>query len=403
MDRQSPPSKQESASRPRFHQATTEDIRAGLTTDVYFERTVQIIREAGLDRHVRAEFSVKGLPPGLTWAILAGLEEVYALLDGFDIHLRGMPEGSLVRPYEPILEIEGSYLSFAVLETAILGLLCESSGVATKAARIRHLARQKLLASFGARRMHPSVAPVIERAAFIGGCDGVSVVMAARDLGEDPTGTTPHALMLLVGDTVEAMRLYDRIVPEQARRIALIDTFNDEKFEAVRVAEALGERLFGVRLDTPGSRRGNFVQILREVRWELDLRGYQHVQLIASGGLDEKTVAELEPYVDGFGVGTSIANARTIDFGMDIVEIEGQPVAKRGKMSGAKQVWRDPVTCQDVVLPLGVEPDDRNRVAMLVPLMERGSLVDPLPDVRSIRRRVLDQLAVVGPEVVPYS
>ncbi len=388
---------------PRFHHATTDDIRTGLTTDVYFERTVQIIREADLDRHVRAEFSVKGLPPGLPWAILAGLEEVYALLEGLNLTVRGMHEGTVVRPYEPIMEIEGPYLSFAVLETAILGLLCESSGVATKAARIRQLAGQRMLASFGARRMHPAVAPVIERAAFIGGCDGVSVVMAARDLGEDPTGTTPHALMLLVGDTVEAMRLYDRIVPEQARRIALIDTFLDEKFEAVRVAEALGDRLFGVRLDTPGSRRGNFVQIMREVRWELDLRGFQHVQLIASGGLDEKTVAELQPYVDGFGVGTSIANARTIDFGMDIVEIEGTPVAKRGKMSGAKQVWRDPVSLQDVVLPLGVEPAVPGLEAVLVPLIDGGKLIDPLPTVRSIRQRVLDQLVLVGHEVVPIS
>jgi nicotinate phosphoribosyltransferase len=137
------------------------------------------------------------------------------------------------------------------------------------------------------------------------------------------------------------------------------------------------------------------------VRWELDLRGFQHVKLIASGGLDEKTVAELEPYVDGFGVGTSIANARTIDFGMDIVEIEGTPVSKRGNMSGSKQVWRNPTTIQDVVLPLGVEPDDPGRDAVLIPLIDGGKLVDQLPDVRSIRQRVLDQLAVVGAEVVP--
>jgi nicotinate phosphoribosyltransferase len=389
--------------KPRFHHATTEDIRAGLTTDVYFERTVQIIREAGLDRHVRAEFSVKGLPNRMPWAVLAGLEEVYALLDGLDLNVRGMQEGTIVRPYSPIMEIEGSYLSFAVLETAILGLLCESSGVATKAARIRHLAGSRMVASFGARRMHPSVAPVIERAAFIGGCDGVSVVMAARDLGEDPTGTTPHALMLLVGDTVEAMQLYDQIVPAEARRIALIDTFLDEKFEAVRVAEALGDKLYGVRLDTPGSRRGNFVQILREVRWELDLRGFKHVRLIASGGLDEPEVAELQPWVDGFGVGTSIANARTIDFGMDIIEIEGKPVAKRGKMSGAKEVWRDPFALRDVVLPLGETVGTTGLEPMLRPLMAGGQLVDPLPDVRSIRQRVLDQLALVGSEIEPAS
>lgn len=388
---------------PRFQQATAEDIRAGRTTDVYFDRTVQIIHEAGLDKHVRAELAVKSLPNGLPWAILAGLEEVYALFDGLDITVRGMHEGTVVRPYEPVMEIEGSYLSFAVLETALLGFLCESSGIATKAARIRHLAGARMVASFGARRMHPAIAPVIERAAFIGGCDGVSVVMAAEELGEDPTGTTPHALMLLVGDTVEAMVLYDRIVSPDAPRIALIDTFLDEKFEAIRVAESLKDKLYGVRLDTPGSRRGNFIQILREVRWELDLRGFTHVQLIASGGLDEKEVAELQPFVDGFGVGTSIANARTIDFGLDIVEIDGRPIAKRGKMSGAKQVWRDPLTLQDIVLPLGVEPPVSSLEPVLVPLMEHGKLIDPLPAVREIRQRVLDQLAIVGSEIVPGS
>ena len=125
------------------------------------------------------------------------------------------------------------------------------------------------------------------------------------------------------------------------------------------------------------------------------------MKLIASGGLDETTVAELEPHVDGFGVGTSIANARTIDFGMDIVEIEGKPVAKRGKMSGGKQVWRDPSTFTDIILPLGVEPDVSGMNPLLIPLVDGGRLVAPLPDVHVIRQRVLDQLAIVGSEIVP--
>jgi nicotinate phosphoribosyltransferase len=389
--------------KPQFYQANVDEIRAGETTDVYFVRTEQIIREAGLDRMVRAELSVKSLPSDYPWAVLVGLEEVFALLEGLHLNVRGMPEGSVVRPHEPVLEIEGSYLSFAVLETAMLGLLCESSGVATKAARIRTLAGDRLLVSFGARRMHPSVAPVIERAAFIGGCDGVSVVKSARVLGEDPTGTTPHSLMLLVGDTVEAMMLFDRIVDSDAPRIALIDTFLDEKFEAVRVAEALGDRLSGVRLDTPGSRRGNFAQILQEVRWELDIRGFEHVRLVVSGGLDEKDIPVLQPLVHGFGVGTSIANARTIDFGLDIIEIEGRPVAKRGKMSGAKQVWRDPGTLTDVILPLSADAPEGNRRAMMIPLMSDGRVLENVPSAREIRERVLEQLQIVGSEVSPGS
>lgn len=387
--------------RPRFYQASTEDIRSGNTTDVYFRRTVQIIEEAGLDKRVRAEFAVKSLPNGYPWAVFAGLEEVYALLDGLDLNVRGIPEGTIIRPYEPIMEISGSYLTFAVLETAILGLICQSSGVATKAARVRWFAGDRLLVSFGARRMHPSVAPVIERSAFIGGCDGVSVVKSADLLGRDPTGTTPHALMLLVGDTVKAMELFDDIIEPDAPRIALIDTFLDEKFEAMRVAEALGDRLDGIRLDTPGSRRGNFAQIIEEVRWELGLRGHDDVQIVVSGGLDEPQVDELRPIVDAYGVGTSIADAPTVDFSMDIVEIEGEPIAKRGKASGAKQVWRDPETLRDIVLPLGHEPEDEGRRPMLAPLIEGGVRTSELPSASDIRDYVLEQLQIVGKEIVP--
>jgi nicotinate phosphoribosyltransferase len=137
------------------------------------------------------------------------------------------------------------------------------------------------------------------------------------------------------------------------------------------------------------------------VRWELDLRGFQHVQLIASGGLDEPDIAALRPYVYGFGVGTSIAGARVLDAGMDIVEIEGRPIAKRGKMSGAKQVWRDPHTLEDIVLPLGWEPERPGLVPQLTPLIRQGRLLADVPTPREIRQRVLDQLPLVADEIVP--
>lgn len=382
-----------------LHYATQDEIKAGRTTDVYFLRTVEILKATGRDREVRAEFVAKSLPGGSEWAVFAGLDEVAGLLEGIPVDVRAMPEGSIFRPYEPVMEIRGSYLAFATLETAILGLICQASGVATKAARIRRLAgKEKIVVSFGARRMHPAVSLAIERAAYIGGCDGVSVVEAAELLGEDPTGTTPHALILLMGDTVDAMLAYDRILPPEVARIALIDTFQDEKFEALRVAEALGDRLWGVRLDTPGSRRGDFYRILEEVRWELDLRGFEHVKLIVSGGLDEDEVVRLRDLVDAFGVGTSISAAKPVDFAMDIVEIDGEPLAKRGKMSGAKEVWRCPATGAGRVLPLGFPPpadlcpDDVQPERALKPLLRRGQLVDPPPTPQQIREYVINQL-----------
>jgi nicotinate phosphoribosyltransferase len=238
---------------------------------------------------------------------------------------------------------------------------------------------------------------MIERNAFVGGCDGVAVTKSAELIDADPTGTIPHALVLLFGDTVAALRAFHEVIDPKVRRVALIDTLQDEKFEAIRVAEALGRDLYAVRLDTPSSRRGDFFRILEEVRWELDLRGFGHVKILASGGIDEYEILRLNSLVDGYGVGTSIANAPVLSFALDIMEIEGVPMAKRGKRSGAKQVWRFPGTLQNVVLPAAapapIGPDGRPAEALLKPLIERGRLVRDLPPPRTLREYVMEQMA----------
>jgi nicotinate phosphoribosyltransferase len=341
-----------------FHIATPEQIKSGQVTDVYFQRTAAILDAKGIDAHVRAEFIAKSLPDGWEWAIFAGLAEAMHLLDGIDVNVRAMQEGTPFRPFEPVIEIEGSYREFGVYETAVLGLICQASGIATRAARCRQAAGpDRKLLSFGARRMHPAIAPMIERAAYIGGCDAVAVVASAELLDTDPVGTIPHALILIVGDTVRATQAFDEVIDQKVPRVALIDTFEDEKFAALQVAEALGARLAAVRLDTPSSRRGDFLQILSEVRWELDLRGYDDVDLFVSGGIDEDAIHELNAVVDGYGVGTWISAAPVVDFSMDIVEIDGTPLAKRGKWSGAKQVLRCQSCLEDDIVPLH-KPED---------------------------------------------
>lgn len=383
-----------------LHVATFEDIKAGRITDVYFKRTMEILKAKNIDKEVRAEFIAKSLPEGWEWAVLAGIEECAALLSDLKVSVRAMEEGTLFRPFQPVMEVRGMYSQFAIYETALLGLLCQASGVATKAARCRKLAGDRLLASFGARRMHPTLAPMIERNAFLGGCDGVSVVASAELIGEDPMGTMPHSLILIMGSTLEATKTFHEVMDPAVRRVSLIDTFNDEKFEAIRVAEALGENLYAVRLDTPASRRGDFRQILEEVRWELDLRGYQQVRLFVSGGIGEEEIKELNSLVDAYGVGTEISNAPVVDFSMDIVEIEGKPLAKRGKMSGSKSVWRCPLCFAEALTPSGKKPDHLgcggDFQELLVPLTEGGRLIRELPNVQEIRRYVLSQLEHVA-------
>jgi nicotinate phosphoribosyltransferase len=380
-----------------LHTASFDEIRAGETTDVYFERTRRILQAQGRNPRVRAEFVAKTLPREWPWALLAGVEECAAVLEGREVTVRTMAEGTVFRALQPVLEVEGPYLEFGRLETAVLGLLCQATGVATAAARCKRLAGERLVLSFGARRLHPAVSPMIERAAYIGGCDGVSSLAAAQLIQRDPTGTIPHALILILGDTVDAVRAFDEAIEPDVPRVALIDTFQDEKFEALRVAEALGERLHAVRLDTPSSRRGNFLQLIREVRWELDLRGYRHVRIYVSGGIDEEEIRQLAPVADGFGVGSAISAAPIVDFSMDIIEMEATPLAKRGKWSGAKQVWRCPQCDAEALLPLAEEGSSCScggrKEPLLQPLLAGGRLARELPPPQAIRDLVLGQVA----------
>lgn len=380
-----------------FHTASDADIRSGRVSDVYFSRTVQILQARGDTKRVKAEVYVKSLPDDWQWGVLAGVEEAAALLEGVPVNAWAMDEGTLFAPYQPVLVLDGTYVEWAQYETALLGLLCQASGIATKAARCRKAAGDRQVISFGARRMHPALAPMIERNAFIGGCDGVAVTRAAELIDADPMGTIPHSLVLMVGDTVEALRAFNDVIDPKVRRVALIDTLQDEKFEAIRVAEALGADLYAVRLDTPSSRRGDFYRILEEVRWELDLRGFRHVKIVASGGVDEYEILRLNPLVDSYGVGTSIASAPVLNFALDIMEIEGRPMAKRGKWSGAKAVYRRRGSLDTVVVPHGQSPPgDGPWDALLKPLVTAGRVARDLPPPRTIREAVLDQLRLVS-------
>lgn len=379
-----------------FHIASPEDILSGKTTDIYFKRTCDVLRAKGIARNVKAEFCVKKFPRDWKWGVFSGVEECVELLRNLNVRVEAMREGTIFGINDPVMTIEGEYTQFGQYETAILGLICQSSGIATRAARCKKAAGDRLVVNFGARRMHPSISPMIERNAYIGGCDGVATVKSAELIGIEPTGTIPHSLVLILGDVVNAICAFDEIIEPSVERIALVDTFEDEKTESLRAAEAMGGKLYGVRLDTPSSRRGDFYRIIEEVRWELNLRGHSHLKIFVSGGIDEEEITRLNPVVDGYGVGTAISNAPVLDFSMDIVEIDGEPIAKRGKRSGAKSVLRCPKCFKKTVVPKGKEikececgSDFEN---LLKPLVADGKLLKKLESPDEIKKYVFDQI-----------
>ncbi len=286
---------------------------------------------------MRMEVRAKNLP-GEGPGVLAGLDEVIQLFEGTGVSLWAIPEGSVFLPHEPVMMLEAQYRDFAPLETPLLGFLCQASGIATKARAVTEAAENNPVYHFGSRRMHPSIAPMVGRSAYIGGCAGVAVTRTAELLGEEPVGTIPHALILLLEDSTTATGMFEKLFGGEVNTVALVDTFGDEKFEALENADLI-EGLNAVRLDTPSSRRGSMLEIAREVRWELDLHDFKDVDIFISGGLDEESIPELNEVADAYGVGTAISSAPVIDFSLDIVEIEGEPVSKRGKRSGTKQLY----------------------------------------------------------------
>lgn len=370
----------------KFTIASEEDIKSGLVTDKYFIWTEKVLKAKNVNPRVVMEVTTS------EWGILAGLNDALALLEGIPVDVYAMPEGSLFFPHEPVLTVIGRYLDFARFETALLGFLCHASGIATQAFKFKLAAGEKKIFSFGTRRAHPAISAGIERSAIIGGVDGVSNYIAEKFFGVESVGTMPHAMIICFGDQVSAWKAFDEVVDEKVPRTMLIDTYFDEKTEAVMAIENV-RRVDAVRLDTPSSRKGNFRKIVEEVRWELNIRGRKDVKIFLSGGLKISDVRSLRDLADAFGVGTSISAAKPIDFAMDIVEREGIYCAKRGKRSGMKQVYRDWNNLEDEMRLIKEDPP-ANKEPMLRKVMENGEILEK-PDLMKARELALKQIDLI--------
>jgi len=376
--------------------ASHKEILNGKTTDIYFQRAEEILKKEKRNPVVTAEVYARKLPSNYKWAIFSGISEMVELFKGKKIDIQALPEGSVFFEKEPVLTIQGKYLDFAKFETPLLGYICQASGISTKASRCKIAAEGRTVLSFGARRMHPAITPVIDRYAYMGGIDGVSAVLSAEKSNLDPKGTIPHSVIIIMGDTLKAAIAYDNAIPGRVPRIILVDTFGDEKTETIRLAEKLKHKLDAVRVDTPGSRRGNLSEIVREIREELDNRGFKNVGIFVSGGLDEFSLPELNPWVNGYGIGTSLSNAPTINFSLDIVEIEGKLITKKGKIAGKKDVFE----CQRCAARTIVLSDTdevkcqcgNKMEALTKPIMKKGEIPDKTQTIEEIRNRVISQL-----------
>ena len=316
----------------RLFSASHEEIKSGATTDIYFINTRDVLRSVNkLDTPVTAEIFTR------THGMFAGLDQVLELLKDAPVKIEAIPEGEYFSPKEVLVRITGPYGAFGYHETDLLGILSSSCAWATAARECVEAANGKPVLSFGARHLHPAISPVMEAIAVkFGGCAAASCILGAKLAGGEPSGTVPHAAILIMGDTLKLAEAYDAAMPPEVGRTFLVDTFHDECEEALRLARAMGDRLNAVRLDTPSERGGVTVELVKEMRYRLNHEGFNKVKIVVSGGLNPTRIKELaEAGADIFGVGSYIAHAVPMDMTMDLKEIEGKPLAKRGRLPGA--------------------------------------------------------------------
>jgi nicotinate phosphoribosyltransferase len=333
----------------------SREILSGDSADVYFARAASILAREGLDPLVTMELFAR------QDAVLCGIDEaknlighVLATADLSETSVEALSDGDRIGPKEIVLRIRARYRQIGLYETAILGMLAQSTGWATAARECVEVAAPEPVVSFGARHVHPDITDVLDYAAIVGGCVGASTPAGARLAGLNPTGTMPHSLVLIFGDTVAAAEAFDRDLGADVPRIVLVDTFKDEAEETLRVAHALGDRLYGIRLDTPSERGRVTADLVKEIRARLDQEGYHHVKIVVSGGLNPERIQYFKDQgapVDSFAVGSYISGATPIDFTGDIKEIDGKPIAKRGRIPGITEsprlkpvdlaLWRD--------------------------------------------------------------
>jgi nicotinate phosphoribosyltransferase len=337
---------------PEVFDLPVEKMRAGWYTDAYFDHARSTLLADG--RHPRVVVQV--FQKHHAW--LGGMDEAIAILrlcshDPDGLTIRALYDGEAIEPWETVLTIEGDYTTFAHLETAYLGTLARRTLITTNVVEVLQAASGKPIIFMPARHDHHRVQAGDGYAAYTAGQItgfeiGVTSDEQASWWGGRGIGTVPHSLIAAYGgDTVLAARKFAEWAPEDMSVTVLVDFENDSVKTALAVAEALGERLWGIRIDTSETLvdqslwadMGDFKptgvneRLVLKVREALDGAGFGHVRIVASGGFTLDKIREFERRgvpVDAYGVGSSLIRGAN-DFTADVVMTDGRPSGKFGR------------------------------------------------------------------------
>ncbi len=402
-----------------------------LSTDFYQLTMGAAYYQYNLDNHIKekddiAVFSyfIRKYPKNRNYLIFAGLEQVIHYLQNarfsektieflrkkdvfkeidssffdeylpkfkFKLDVWAMREGNFFFPNEPIMKIQGPMFHAQLAETYILNVINYQTIVASKASRIKNIAKQKTLLEFGTRRSHSPLAGVYAaRASYIAGFNGTSNVIADIELGINSSGTMAHSFVQRFDNEMESFDVYTNIYEDNS--ILLIDTYNTE--QAAKKISKFKNTIKAVRIDS-----GDLVEHAKKVRKILDDNGCEKVQIVASSDLNEykiKKILESNAPIDAFGVGTELATSRddpTIAGVYKLIEYNNKPKIKisEDKLTypGKKQIYRIYNKQGEFIedfLTLDSEPAPPNSEALLILVMKEGSLITELPNLNNIQQ-----------------
>jgi nicotinate phosphoribosyltransferase len=342
---------------PAIFRLPIDRIRQGYYSDAYFVYTKEVLEAEGHHPQVTMQVFQK------KESVLGGIDEAIAILklcsgrdaeDGGwingwnDLEVHALREGDQIAPQETVMTIEGDYSLFAHLETVYLGVMARRSLIMRNVLQVVEAARGKQIFYFPARHDHWLVQTGDGWSAHVAGAIGVSTDAQASWWGGRGMGTVPHGLIAAYdGDTVRAANIFADHYHDDMNITVLVDFENDSVRTALEVADALGDRLWGVRLDTSEDmvdrslldEMGGFKptgvnpRLVEKVRRALDEAGYPQVRIVASGGFTAERIREFESQgvpVDAYGVGSSLIRGDN-DFTADIVCVDGRPHAKAGR------------------------------------------------------------------------
>lgn len=431
----------------------------GTYTDQYELTMAQVYYLSGRkDEHAVFDYFFRKLPFNSGYVIFAGLNDLLQIIQNlrftdediaflekekfdhsfieylkdFNFHgdIYSCREGEVIFPNEPVLRVEASLIEAQLIETLLLNILNFESLIATKAARIKHAAKDKLLFEFGLRRAQGPGGYYASRASVIGGMDGTSHVKAAIDFKLKPSGTMAHSFIQSEKDELTAFRRFSEYYPDNC--ILLLDTYSTLRSglpNAIQVAKELesrGNKLLGVRLDS-----GDLAYLSRECRRILNEHDLPYVKIIASNQLDEyviESLMEQRAPVDIFGVGTKLVTGYpdgALDGVYKLSELNHEPKLKLSdsikkiSLPHRKEIFRilnsdGNFLGADVLglageknIPVMFHPTEKlsflnikdlKKEPLLNQVMKNGKKLGPSPSVSTIKQYASERLALLPPE-----